>query len=482
LSPTWLGVYLLGIEAYGLVGVFATIQVLAGLLDLGLGTTIGRELAHRSHTHSGRLEQRDLVRTLEVIYLTLSLIVAIAIVLSANAIVDHWLHIGQLPRASVVLSIRLMGVAAAVQFAGSFYQGGLMGLERQALANIITIIMGTVRSGGAILVLLVLHGGIVAFFVWQLIAGVIQTAVSAIALWRSLPAGHTPAFRVSLLHAVWRFSLWVSASALIGACVTQADKIVLTRLLPLEQYGYYTLAGAAAGMLWAFILPVNQALYPRLARLHAVGDESALEAVYHRSCQAIAVIMLPAAIIVALFSYELIFVWTGSHSTAENTHVLVTLLVAGTAVNGILSMPALLQSAAGWPGLMAVMNAVIAVFIVPTIYALVSHFGAAGAATTWLLVNVVSLVVTVPIMHRRLLRGQLRKWALSDVVYPLVGTLALGVLARYLLPPFESRLLLVTIIGSIYLVLVIVCGLSTTHFRELAREFAEIGRQAAVTP
>jgi O-antigen/teichoic acid export membrane protein len=271
-------------------------------------------------------------------------------------------------------------------------------------------------------------------------------------------------------------------SALIGAFVTQADKIVLTRLLPLEQYGYYTLAGAAAGMLWAFILPVNQALYPRLARLHAAGDEAALESVYHRSCQAIAVIMLPAAIVVALFSYELIFVWTGSHSTAANTHVLVSLLVAGTAVNGILSMPALLQSAAGWPGLMAVMNAVIAVVIVPAIYALVHYFGAAGAAIAWLLLNVISLVVTVPIMHRRLLRGQLQKWALADVAYPLVGTLALGLLARYLLPSFESRWLLVSVIGSVYVVLVIVCGLSTAHFRELTREFAEIGRRAAVAP
>jgi O-antigen/teichoic acid export membrane protein len=131
---------------------------------------------------------------------------------------------------------------------------------------------------------------------------------------------------------------------------------------------------------------------------------------------------------------------------------------------------------------MAVMNAVVAVFIVPTIYALVRHFGAAGAATAWLLLNVVSLVVTVPIMHRRLLRGQLRKWALADVAYPLVGTLALGVLARYLLPPIESRLLLISVIGSVYVVLVIVCGLSTAHFRELAREFAEIGRQAAIAP
>jgi O-antigen/teichoic acid export membrane protein len=183
-----------------------------------------------------------------------------------------------------------------------------------------------------------------------------------------------------------------------------------------------------------------------------------------------------------LFSYELIFVWTGSHSTAQNTYVLVSILVAGTAVNGLLSMPALLQSAAGWPGLMAVMNAVVAVFIVPTIYALVRHFGAAGAAMAWLLLNVVSLIVTVPIMHRRLLRGQLRQWALADVTYPLIGTLALGLFARYLLPPIESRLLLVTVIGSVYVVLVIVCGLSTAHFRDLAREFAEIGRQAAIAP
>lgn len=58
----------LGIEAWGLVGFFATLLVTFGLLDMGLSTTINREMARLSVLPGKEQEMRNLVRTLEVIY------------------------------------------------------------------------------------------------------------------------------------------------------------------------------------------------------------------------------------------------------------------------------------------------------------------------------------------------------------------------------------------------------------------------------
>lgn len=46
----------LGMEAYGLIGFFATLQALFSILDLGLGATLNRELA-RASAHLGEAQQ-----------------------------------------------------------------------------------------------------------------------------------------------------------------------------------------------------------------------------------------------------------------------------------------------------------------------------------------------------------------------------------------------------------------------------------------
>ena len=49
----------MGIESYGLVGIFASLLALFGLLDMGLSTTLNRELAGFSEqTGGGRIRQR----------------------------------------------------------------------------------------------------------------------------------------------------------------------------------------------------------------------------------------------------------------------------------------------------------------------------------------------------------------------------------------------------------------------------------------
>jgi len=58
----------LGIEAYGLIGLFMTMQALFMLLDMGLGATVNREMARLSVLPDKAQEMRDLVRSLEVIY------------------------------------------------------------------------------------------------------------------------------------------------------------------------------------------------------------------------------------------------------------------------------------------------------------------------------------------------------------------------------------------------------------------------------
>ena len=58
----------MGVEAYGLIGVFISLQAIFAVLDMGLSQTLAREMARLSVFATGRKQMADTARTLEVIY------------------------------------------------------------------------------------------------------------------------------------------------------------------------------------------------------------------------------------------------------------------------------------------------------------------------------------------------------------------------------------------------------------------------------
>lgn len=421
----------MGIEAYGLVGFSATLQSIFGVLDLGLGLTLNRELA-RFSVQEGKLdEQRDLVRTLEVIYWLVSLLIVVMVLLLATPISRYWLQPKGLSAGTVESAVKLMGVIIALQFPFSLYQGGLMGLQRQVVVNGVLVVMGTLRGLGAVLVLWLISPSIQAFLIWQIVVSALQTATTALLLWWSLARSTArPRFRMGLVGEVWRFAASVWANAVIGLSLTQLDKVVLSKLLPLDKFGYYVLASTVAATLWSIIVPLNTALFPRFAQLVELRDEARLADLYHRSCQFMAVALLPVAAIGALFSRELMLLWTQSPETADNTYLVVSLLILGTTLNGLASVPVYLQSAAGWPQLTMYTNLVSAILLVPATMVMTKYYGAVGAAIVWLILNSGYLLFNVPIMHRSLLMQEKWRWYREDIGIPVVVALVVSILGR----------------------------------------------------
>jgi O-antigen/teichoic acid export membrane protein len=455
----------LGVEAYGLVGFMATLQGLFGLLDLGLGATINRELARLSADRNRIQDQRDLLRTLEIGYWAVSVAVGATIVSLAPWLSRHWIHPAQLTPATVERAVRLMGAVIALQLPFSFYQGALLGLQRQVLMNGIMVATATLRAAGTALVLWLYSPTVEAFFTAQAIAGVIQTGAIVVAAWSVVSGPHTARPRVAWIAGSWRFAAAVAANAVVGIALTQLDKVILSRLLPLEQLGYYMLAGSIAAVIWQIIVPINQALYPRFAQLLAANELGTLTALYHRSCQIMTVLLVPLALTLVMFPYEVILLWTRNARVAAGVSGLAALLVAGTTFNGLASVPGYLQSAAGWPQLVLYTNMASAVVLVPAVVFAGTRYGAMGAAVVWLVLNMGYVAFNVPIMHTRLLRGEQRRWFISDVGLPTAAALACGALVRAAPSPAGASFVTAMHIGAMWLACTIGAALAAPEVR-----------------
>ena len=120
-----------------------------------------------------------------------------------------------------------MGILLAFQWPGAIYSGGLMGLQRQVVLNLIRSVAIMVQHFGAVLVLLFIAPSIVLFFLWYTLVALVTTVVLAVWLWKSLPkTGNKSKFDKGLLVKNWRFASGMMGISLVTVILTAIGKIM----------------------------------------------------------------------------------------------------------------------------------------------------------------------------------------------------------------------------------------------------------------
>lgn len=425
-------VRMLGLEGYGVIGLFLALGPVLSVLDLGLGTTLNRRLAQLAVEPAGTAEMRDLVRTLEWLYWGIACIVGILLFAAAPLLTSHWINPQRLDSASVANALGLMGIALACQWPLALYSGGLMGMQRQVVASVISAGAATVRNVGAVIVLWHFGPSLEIFFAWQVVVALAETLVTATALWATLPAfPRAPRANLGALRAVWRFAAGVGSISVLAVVLTQLDKLILSRLLDLDAFGIYSLACRVAVGLYYLSGPINAAFFPRFSQLVQAADEAALTRLYHAGCQLLCVAVVPLSLAVAFFPEAFLQLWAIEPDVARRTGPLLSLLMIGSALNALMTLPLALQFAFGWTRLVFIMNAAAVAILGPLIYIVATRAGALGAAWVWLGLNAAYVVVLVPLMHRRILRGEFSRWLVQDLFLPAGAALAVVAVFKF---------------------------------------------------
>ena len=427
-APVFL--HFLGIEAFGLIGAWLTLQALFAVLDLGISTTINRELARLSIETEARQEMRDLLRTLEILYWPIAVLIGAAVLILAPWLANSWLTGVRVDAATTHDALVLIGITLALQWAYDLYAGALLGLQRHVLLNVVLVAIATLRGAGAALVLWLVSPSVHAFFAWQAVCSALQTVLPALLAWHELRGSETPRYRPDLVRKIRGFAGGVLGISVLAAVLTQMDKIVVSEVLSLEAFGRYTLAGLVAASLGRVAGPIFTSLFPRLTEQVARGDLNSVADLYHRGTQLVSVLVFPLASVLALFSGTVLRVWTQDAHTAASTATTMGILLVGTALNGVMYMPYALQLAYGWTQLAFRINLAAVLILAPLVYLAALSWGTVGAAAVWTLLNGGYVLVGVQLMHRRLLQAEQWRWYRDDILAPLVASLSVVAPAR----------------------------------------------------
>ena len=456
----------MGAEAYGLVGFFTLLQSCFNLLDLGLTPTMARETARFRGGASDVHRYRCLVRALEIIFLTLALIGGGVMFGAAGYIASNWLQVKQLPITDVKISLQLISITVALRWMCGLYRGAISGSERLVWLGGFNAIIATLRFVGVVLVLLFIGTTPTIFFSYQLLVAVFELVVLLIQAYHllpKLPPGKPLIWDWISLKPALKFSLTIAFPTIVWVLVTQTDKLVLSKILSLANYGQFTLAVLVANCVMMISEPVSISLMPRMAKLEAEGDQSKLIYVYRQSTQLVAMIAGATSITLAFYAKHLLWVWTGNRTLADQAGPILTLYALGNAILSVSAFPFYLQYAKGNLRLHLIGNAIFVVLLIPSMVWISNKYGGIGAGYVWLIMNIVSFVAWLPIVHNKFAPGLNFKWYMQDVLIIFLAIMTVGYLLNMILPPVDNRWLQLSEI-SIFGGLLILTGFLSSSF------------------
>jgi O-antigen/teichoic acid export membrane protein len=457
----------LGIEAYGLIGLFAVLLSWLALLDMGMTPTLGREMARFTGGGRNVVSVRDLLRSIEIVAFVVAVLISCVVALGADWIADNWLNSDSVPTQTVANAFVIMGIVASIRFIEGVYRSAIIGMQKQVLFNKINATMATIRGLGAIIILKWVSATILAFFFWQGLLSILTLIILRIVTYNCLPKGKRKGrFSILELKGISQFASGMIGITLLKVMLTQIDKVILSKFLTLTEFGYYTLATTVASSLLILASPIIQAFYPKFCELHARNDTKLLIDSFHKSSRLVSILAGSFCITMIFFSQAFLELWTQDVALASKVSYLLMILSIGSLINGLMWIPYQIQLAHQWTKLSFGMNLVSVIVLVPAIILVVPEYGAIGAAWIWVILNCGYFFISTSIMHRKILITEKWNWYIKDVFYPLILAIVAIMFIKIIFPNPLSIISQLTALSMAVIIAIIASGATSKFIRD----------------
>lgn len=411
---------LLGRESYGLLGIFASLQVLVSFLDFGLGTTLTREFSRLDRSTESKQIMSDLAKASEVVYIAVAGCMTLMFFICVPWIVNHWIQLGELNSSVAEQALLIGAVALAIQWPSNLYYAGLAGLNRQVIIGMLTAANAILRVTSTLMALYFVGASVEVFFSVQVFCSIFQVLLARYLMRRELPRSSKFSLCKNRLVAVRRFAGAMTAISICSILFTQLDKIVLSSTLELKDFGLYSLTNSLAAGLYVAISPVFSVIYPKFSALIGSSEKKDILVFYHKSAQLVSFIVIPVAVIFVFFAQMIMFTWTGDQELSQQARWPLIFLILGNSLNGMMNVSYAVQLAADKPKIALYSNICAILFLIPSIYFLATKYGPSGGAFAWFILNVLYVFISQYITHRKIFVEGLWKWYASDVGAPVV--------------------------------------------------------------
>ncbi len=421
----------LGSEAFGLIGFYIMLQSWMQLLDLGMKPTLARESARYRAGSIDTFELRTVLRTLETIFIFTGIVMALVIIFLSDYISSSWLKVETLDLSIVSYSVCFIGVVVGTRWISSLYTGVVSGLERQVWLNSFEVVSNTVRFVGVLGAFYFFGASIMVFFVYQMVVSVFELLVIQYFTYTNFEKlNEKISYSLEVLKKIYKFSFAIAFGSIIWVIVTQIDKLILSKSIPLEQYGYFSLAVVIANGVFVLGNAISTAIMPRLVYHAEKKDDDEFKKIYFFSIEVALMIVVPISALLVIYGQEILYLWTHDLVAAKNASEILLWYVLGNVVVSSAAFAYYLQYAKGDLKLHVRGNFIYAIILIPLQIYIASNYGPIQTGMLWFAINLTFLLFWVGFVHRKFLKGEHIKW-LYNIIKMIVGGYGIVFFIKY---------------------------------------------------
>jgi O-antigen/teichoic acid export membrane protein len=409
---------LLGMESYGLIAFYAMALALVFILDAGLSAAFTREVAREKNPDKLLVILRGIEKLLGVVLLAMGLL----LLLSAEFIAQFWFDKnGNLSLELKASYIRLMAISIIPQVMIALYSGGMMGLEQQVKANGLITIFGLCRSGVVLLPLWMMPD-VRVFLAWQAMVAwtflwIFRHQLTKTLIGRNKDSGGVKpiTWREIYVYAISMYLLSVTSGL-----NTHIDKIVVSNLRTLEEFGYYSTAWTLAQIPILICMPVALAVFPRLTSLVACRQGDAVAHLHEHTTFFIAALSSTSAFCIICFPHQLTGLWLQDQMLPDYFYSVISILALASMFLAMQFSVFYLSLANGLNKFNVINGVFMLLLNIPLQYYMTSHHGVLGAAVPWLLMNGVNFLFFGILYNRMFYSPGVISWFRRAVLPPVL--------------------------------------------------------------
>lgn len=369
----------LGFDSYSVISFTLIIAGIMAVLDGGLTATLSREFSRKDTSEA---EKTNVFNTLETCYLILVFLCIAIIFLSSSLVANHLVTESSFSPHQISYFIKIISFEIGFQLMFRFYSGGLLGLEKQVEANLYQIAWGIVRNA-LIIIPLFFYPILDVFFIWQAASTLVFTILIKFAIQKKLKRTiGLFSFKIdkAVINKIGGFAGGMMLIAAVAALNTQLDKLTISKLLSLDNLGYYTLSVSLSQGLIILVNPITTALLPRLTAHYSFGEKEEAAKIFKLSSLLISVILFSIMLTMAFFAEDLVWIWTGDRNIAEKTHLLVPVVLFSYCMIALQMLPYHIAIANGNTRINNILGILSLIVTIPGYLFFTKKYGAIGAA------------------------------------------------------------------------------------------------------
>lgn len=398
----------LGAEEMGIIGFYSAIQAIFAVLEGAVCTTILKRIESVNSTARVGIKTKISIRSMEMLGILILAMATLLGLVFAPLILIMWSGSNALPMEELLFALVTVFFASGLRVFDGVYKGEFYATGRQHAFNSLSALLVGVRYGMGLYLVVVAGMGATAL----VLNGAIVSLAGLLLLGYTARRGKNRESRKaeqtdSDFKGIARDVFMVSKASAYSTVFIQCDRIILAFAVPFATLGLYSLATAAAGVLFIMVVPATQAIFHALASSCTKKYSLGIIRSYGQMLKYVIWLVAPLCMVLCANPGSILLAWSGEPERYQLVATILQVIALGHLLNIMAFVPIQFLLASNNAGLLNKLYGNLLALSLVLIGLSTSKWGANGAAWSWVALNVFLYIGVLNLARRASKIGRL---------------------------------------------------------------------------